>query len=162
MKDKLRQTLSELMMLPGLSGHEDRVRRAIKGRLDAAGIASGTVGMITEPVQVLAQNRIGRRVHQIPVVHPAAAHRVEHLDRVAVGGVDHDDVAAGVDQRLGAARQHLAEIDLGLVPHFEPAVAHRLLDIIDRRQRRLRAGRRARRGGIGGGCCGGLGCGNPG
>ncbi|QOG05580.1 M20/M25/M40 family metallo-hydrolase [Aureimonas sp. OT7] len=42
MKDKLRQTLSELMMLPGLSGHEDRVRRAIKGRLDAAGIASRT------------------------------------------------------------------------------------------------------------------------
>ena len=42
MKDKLRQSLSDLMLLPGLSGHEDRVRRAIKERLDAAGIASRT------------------------------------------------------------------------------------------------------------------------
>ncbi len=40
MKDRLRATLSELMMIPGLSGHEDRVRRAIKARLGELGIAS--------------------------------------------------------------------------------------------------------------------------
>lgn len=34
------ETLSELMRIPGLSGHEDRVRRYIRARLDARGIAS--------------------------------------------------------------------------------------------------------------------------
>lgn len=42
MKDRLRETLSELMMIPGLSGHEDRVRRHIRARLDDLGIASRT------------------------------------------------------------------------------------------------------------------------
>ena len=36
----LRDILGELMLIPGLSGHEDRVRRAITAHLDAAGIAS--------------------------------------------------------------------------------------------------------------------------
>ena len=40
MKDRLRETLSSLMMIPGLSGHEDRVRRHIRGRLDQLGIVS--------------------------------------------------------------------------------------------------------------------------
>jgi putative aminopeptidase FrvX len=40
MKDRLRETLSTLMMIPGLSGHEDRVRRHIRARLDDLGIAS--------------------------------------------------------------------------------------------------------------------------
>ncbi len=40
MKDRLRDSLSELMMIPGLSGHEDRVRRAIKARLSELGIVS--------------------------------------------------------------------------------------------------------------------------
>ncbi|MXN67450.1 M20/M25/M40 family metallo-hydrolase [Stappia sp. GBMRC 2046] len=38
MKDRLRSNLTELMMIPGLSGHEDRVRRWIAERLDADGI----------------------------------------------------------------------------------------------------------------------------
>ncbi|MCH8181968.1 MAG: M20/M25/M40 family metallo-hydrolase [Proteobacteria bacterium] len=42
MKNRLRQTLSELMMIPGLSGHEDRVRRHIRTRLGDLGIASRT------------------------------------------------------------------------------------------------------------------------
>lgn len=40
MKDRLRKTLSELMMIPGLSGHEDRVRRHIRARLEEHGIAA--------------------------------------------------------------------------------------------------------------------------
>lgn len=40
MKERLRKTLSELMMVPGLSGYEDRVRRAIAKRLAEAGIKS--------------------------------------------------------------------------------------------------------------------------
>ncbi len=38
--DRLRSLLGELMLIPGLAGHEDRVRRAITAHLDAAGIAS--------------------------------------------------------------------------------------------------------------------------
>ena len=40
MRDRLRHDLSDLMLIPGLSGHEDRVRRAIATRLLGAGIAS--------------------------------------------------------------------------------------------------------------------------
>ncbi len=40
MRARLRDDLTALMRLPGLSGHEDRVRRAIAGRLAEAGIAT--------------------------------------------------------------------------------------------------------------------------
>jgi putative aminopeptidase FrvX len=39
-KERLRASLSELMRIPGLSGHEDRVRRHIADRLRDLGIAS--------------------------------------------------------------------------------------------------------------------------
>jgi putative aminopeptidase FrvX len=40
MKDRLRDDLTALMRIPGLSGHEDRVRRHIAARLAAEGIES--------------------------------------------------------------------------------------------------------------------------
>jgi putative aminopeptidase FrvX len=40
--DRLRQQVSELMMIPGLSGYEGRVRRCIAGELSALGFASRT------------------------------------------------------------------------------------------------------------------------
>ncbi len=40
MLERLKKNLTDLMMVPGLSGYEDRVRKVIKSRLDAAGIAS--------------------------------------------------------------------------------------------------------------------------
>lgn len=42
MKDRLRQTTMDLMQVPGLSGHEDRVRRAIRKRLDEMEVQSET------------------------------------------------------------------------------------------------------------------------
>ncbi len=42
MLERLRSDLHELMLIPGLSGHEERVRRAIKAKLDIEGIASTT------------------------------------------------------------------------------------------------------------------------
>jgi putative aminopeptidase FrvX len=42
MKDRLRADLSDLMLIPGLSGHEERVARALCARLAAEGIASRT------------------------------------------------------------------------------------------------------------------------
>jgi putative aminopeptidase FrvX len=40
MKERIRQDLTELMLIPGLSGHEDRVRRELKKRLEAIGVES--------------------------------------------------------------------------------------------------------------------------
>jgi putative aminopeptidase FrvX len=40
MKQRLRSDLTELMLIPGLSGHESRMRHAIKAKLDALGIAT--------------------------------------------------------------------------------------------------------------------------
>jgi putative aminopeptidase len=42
MKDRLRADLIDLMLIPGLSGHEERVARAIRSRLAAEGIESRT------------------------------------------------------------------------------------------------------------------------
>ena len=42
MKDRIKQDLKDLMTVPGLSGHEDRVRRAIRQRLDDIGVASSS------------------------------------------------------------------------------------------------------------------------
>lgn len=42
MKERLRETLTQLMLLPGPSGHEHRVRRAIAAMLDAIGISHRT------------------------------------------------------------------------------------------------------------------------
>lgn len=40
MTDQIKQDLITLMQVPGLSGHEDRVRRTIRDRLDAMGVPS--------------------------------------------------------------------------------------------------------------------------
>ena len=40
MKNRIKHDLMDLMMIPGLSGHEDRVRRDLSGRLSAIGVES--------------------------------------------------------------------------------------------------------------------------
>ena len=42
MRERLHADVKELMMVPGLSGHEDRVRRAIRARLNQSGISART------------------------------------------------------------------------------------------------------------------------
>ncbi len=42
MKDRLRKLLCEMMMIPGLSGHEGRVRRYLKERLEELGLSTRT------------------------------------------------------------------------------------------------------------------------
>lgn len=42
MKDRIKKDLMDLMLVPGLSGHEDRVRRALRKRLDSLGISTET------------------------------------------------------------------------------------------------------------------------
>jgi putative aminopeptidase FrvX len=41
-RERLKKDLVELMLIPGLSGHEDRVRQAIRGKLHSAGIQPRT------------------------------------------------------------------------------------------------------------------------
>jgi len=40
MKDRIKRDLMDLMMIPGLSGHEDRVRRSLRNRLQEMGVHS--------------------------------------------------------------------------------------------------------------------------
>ena len=40
MKNRIKHDLMDLMMIPGLSGHEDRVRRDLRDRLGAIGVES--------------------------------------------------------------------------------------------------------------------------
>ena len=42
MKERLRKLTSDLMLIPGLSGHEDRVRRALAKELAKLGLATKT------------------------------------------------------------------------------------------------------------------------
>lgn len=42
MKERIKKDLMDLMLIPGLSGHEDRVRRALKKRLDDIGVDTTT------------------------------------------------------------------------------------------------------------------------
>lgn len=42
MRERLKEDLKELMLIPGLSGHEDRVRHAIRAKLEDAGIKPRT------------------------------------------------------------------------------------------------------------------------
>ena len=41
---RLKSLLSDLMMIPGLSGHESRVRRHIAGQLRKLGLEGGPTG----------------------------------------------------------------------------------------------------------------------
>ena len=69
-----------------------------------------------------------------------AVDRVEHAARMAVRGVDHDQIDAGVDQRLGAGKALVA--DRGGGGDAQPAllvlagvgIGDRLLDVLDRDQ----------------------------
>ena len=53
MQNRLRQTLTSLMAVPSLSGHEDRVRRHIRARLEDLGIAcrSDRLGNLTATLE---------------------------------------------------------------------------------------------------------------
>ena len=50
MMDRLRKLTADLMLIPGLSGHEDRVRRALAKELAALGLSPNrTASEISSP-----------------------------------------------------------------------------------------------------------------
>ena len=78
MKDRLKHDLMQLMMVPGLSGHEDRVRRLLRTKLGDLGIES-------------TSDRLGNLVASFPGEGPSVM-LFAHMDQLGfvVRKVDFD------------------------------------------------------------------------
>ncbi|MCF6231498.1 MAG: M20/M25/M40 family metallo-hydrolase [Rhodobacteraceae bacterium] len=100
MKNRIKRDLMDLMMVPGLSGHEDRVRRFLRGRLEAMGVASRS-------------DRLGNLVAHFPGVGPRVM-LFAHMDqlgfivrRIEADGLIRLARLGGVPERALAAQQVL-------------------------------------------------------
>ena len=98
--DRIRDDLLDLMQIPGLSGHEDRVRRAIAGRLAALGVETRT-------------DRLGNLVAHFPGTGPRVM-VFTHMDqlgfiirRIEPGGLIRLERLGGVPERALAAQEVL-------------------------------------------------------
>jgi putative aminopeptidase len=99
MKDRLIQDTTDLMRIPGLSGHEDRVRAAIRAKLDAAGVSGRT-------------DRMGNLIVSFIGSYPAPSVMVfAHMDSLGffVRKIDNDGLIrvermGGVPERALAAQ----------------------------------------------------------
>lgn len=120
MKDRLRADLSDLMRIPGLSGHEERVAAALRDRLDQIGVASLT-------------DRLGNLVATFPG-NPAAPSVMvfAHMDqlgffvrKVEPDGLIRVERMGGVAERAMAAQAVLLCVDRGRdVPGIIMTKAH--------------------------------------
>lgn len=106
MKDRIRTDLLDLMLVPGLSGHEDRVRRAIRDRLDAIGVESET-------------DRLGNLVAHFPGDGPSVM-LFTHMDqlgfivrRIEADGLIRLERLGGVPERALAAQEVLVCVGEG-------------------------------------------------
>ncbi|WP_223422820.1 M42 family metallopeptidase [Tateyamaria pelophila] len=100
MKDRLRQNTMGLMQVPGLSGHEDRVRRDIRMRLDEMGVQSKT-------------DRLGNLVAHFPGEGPSVM-LFAHMDqlgfivrKIEADGLIRLERLGGVPERALAAQEVL-------------------------------------------------------
>ena len=100
MKDRIKRDLMELMLVPGLSGHEDRVRRALRDRLDAMGVESRS-------------DRLGNLVAHFRGVGPRVM-LFTHMDqlgfivrRIEADGLIRLERLGGVPERALAAQEVL-------------------------------------------------------
>ena len=100
MKDQIYTDLMELMRLPGLSGHEDRVRRSIRDRLNLAGVPS-------------TSDRLGNLVAHFPGEGPPVM-LFAHMDqlgfivrRIEDSGLLRLERLGGVPERALAAQEVL-------------------------------------------------------
>ena len=72
MKERLKALTRELMLIPGLSGHEGRVRRYLKGALDDLGLVSRT-------------DRLGNLIATIPGAEDAPSVMLfAHMDQLGL------------------------------------------------------------------------------
>jgi putative aminopeptidase FrvX len=100
MKDRIKRDLIDLMLVPGLSGHEDRVRRSIRDRLKAMGIDSKS-------------DRLGNLVAHFPGQGPRVM-LFTHMDqlgfivrRIEADGLIRLERLGGVPERALAAQEVL-------------------------------------------------------
>ena len=100
MKEQLKKNLMDLMLVPGLSGHEDRVRRALCKQLDAMGIAHTT-------------DTLGNLCAHFPGAGPAVM-LFTHMDqlgfivrRIEADGLIRLERLGGVPERALAAQEVL-------------------------------------------------------
>ena len=100
MKDQIRQDLTDLMLVPGLSGYEDRVRRAIRTRLEEMGVAS-------------TSDRLGNLVAHFPGEGPSVL-LFTHMDQLGIvvrkieaDGLIRLERLGGVPERALAAQEVL-------------------------------------------------------
>lgn len=102
MKDRLRQTLRDLMLIPGLSGHEGRVRRYLKSALAAMGISTRT-------------DRLGNLIATLPGASDAPTVMLfAHMDqlglmvrKIEADGLVRVERVGGVPERALAAQEVL-------------------------------------------------------
>ncbi|MCR9150510.1 MAG: M20/M25/M40 family metallo-hydrolase [Rhodobacteraceae bacterium] len=97
MRDRLRRDLIDLMLIPGLSGHEERVAAAVRARLAEAGLTSRT-------------DRLGNVIATLPGDPAAPSVMVfAHLDQLGffVRGID-DDGLVRVERMGGVPERALA------------------------------------------------------
>lgn len=108
MRDRLRQDLIRLMRLPGLSGHEGRVREAIAAGLDQAGVAHRT-------------DRLGNLIATLPGDPKAPSAMVfTHMDqlgfvvrKIEESGLIRVERLGGVPERALASQPVLLCVDDG-------------------------------------------------
>lgn len=100
MKERVQTDLLDLMLVPGLSGHEDRVRRAIRDRLDAIDVKTET-------------DRLGNLVAHFPGAGPSVM-LFTHMDqlgfvvrRIETDGLIRLERLGGVPERALAAQEVL-------------------------------------------------------
>jgi putative aminopeptidase FrvX len=100
MKDRIKRDLMDLMLVPGLSGHEDRVRRVLRDRLDAIGVESRS-------------DRLGNLVAHFPGIGPRVM-LFTHMDqlgfivrRIEADGLIRLERLGGVPERALAAQEVL-------------------------------------------------------
>ncbi|WP_299611698.1 M42 family metallopeptidase [uncultured Tateyamaria sp.] len=106
MSKRLKQDLMELMQVPGLSGHEDRVRRSIRSRLEQIGVQSKT-------------DRLGNLVAHFPGQGPSVL-LFTHMDqlgfvvrKIDANGLLRLERLGGVPERALAAQEVLVCVGEG-------------------------------------------------
>ena len=109
MRQRLQQDLTRLMSIPGLSGHEDRVRSAIAAELDKTGVRHRT-------------DRLGNLIATLPGAADAPSVMIfAHMDqlgfivrKIEASGLVHVERLGGVPERALASQAVLLCVGEGL------------------------------------------------
>src|SRR4051794_4149721 len=107
MRERIAAATRELMLVPGLSGHEDRVRRHLMAKLDALGVAHVT-------------DVLGNLVATLPGQPGPSVMLIAHMDqlgfvvrRITPDGFLQVERLGGVPERALAAQEVLVALGEG-------------------------------------------------